>query len=245
MTNRNEIHNTSENENNTGNQINTGRVLVAAGALAAVAVGSGAAALLTSGNSTDDNQLDAVEDVVVSDQSNVDGVRERVILTLNEPADLDFDDVDRTAEFVVPSAYTPGQECLWSAPPQPTAELDRGIGVQHGVHLAYFVAQFESDSMAAAAASSVSDCYRYYAARLAEDLGRSPGVSQLDRDQEFTIEGGMQLETRIASPSFNEPGPVGFSARNGSAVAVLLDLDNALDTFDGPSLASDLVLANS
>ena len=56
MTNRNEIHNTSEHENNTGNQINTGRVLVAAGALAAVAVGSGAAALLTSGNSTDDNQ---------------------------------------------------------------------------------------------------------------------------------------------------------------------------------------------
>ena len=92
MTNRNEIHNTSENENNTGNQINTGRVLVAAGALAAVAVGSGAAALLTSGSSTDDNQLDAVEDVVISDQSNVDGVRERVILTLNEPADLDFDD---------------------------------------------------------------------------------------------------------------------------------------------------------
>jgi hypothetical protein len=211
-------------------------------ALARLAVVIGSTLLIgagCSGEPAERGELGTVREVVVSESTSDDGVTESLIVTLGTPAELALEAVDTGAVAVAPWEFDPGDACVGRDVPVPTGEHGRGIAMQRGVHVAYFIATY-ADADAAHEAQSSLMCYHRATAALATDVGRTPGTPSHEQRQEMGWDGAHQTETRISPPMFQDDGPVVFSGRVDEVVAFLVDLDNGLDEFDGPNLAVQL-----
>lgn len=201
----------------------------------------GALGTACSGGTDANSDLGNVDDIVVSETTDDNGVTERLIVTVGQPANLDLVPINSAVELVAPWEYDPGSSCMSVNIPVPSVEVDRGIAEQSGVYVAYFVAEFENVEMAADAQSGVGFCYPAHTVTLAEALGRTPGATDLQQQQELSSNGLTEFETRVSPPRFGDPGPVTFTARDDNTVAFLIDLDNRFDIHDGWNLAGELV----
>lgn len=215
---------------------------IAAIATGAITLGLLSGACSTAGPSVDQQSSDLgnVKEVLLSESTDENGVTEEITITLGNPASLNLTPIDTSVNLVSPWDYVPGESCQLDELPMPTTELNRGLAEQSGLHLVYFVAEFDTAEAAHDAQSGSSYCYPNYTTTLAADLGRSPGVATVERLQETSFNGNAEVDTRISPPPFNDEGPVIFSARQDRVVAILIDLDNSLDSYDGMNLAREL-----
>lgn len=205
------------------------------------AIAFGVLATACSNGTGASSDLGNVNEAVAGETTDKSGVTERIIVTVGQPANLDLVPVDSPAVLVAPWEYDPGRNCEFADISVPSVEVDRGVAQQSGVHVAYFIAEFESSEIAEGVQSSVSRCYPEYTATLAATLGRTPGTTDLQQQQELSFNGTTEFETRVSPPSFGDPGPVTFTARDDRTVAFLIDLDNTLDVHDAWNLAGELV----
>lgn len=209
----------------------------------ASAAGLAGIALLGSaciGSSEDDQaagELGRVDEVVLSETVGDDGVTETITVSVGRPARLTMTTVDSGADLVSPGELEPSDSCLRFATPEPLEDTFRGIGEQDGVELAYFVAEYTDGDAANDAMSGASLCYLDYAAEVAAGRGFEPSVSPHDPLQFLDLHDGEQFEFRIHTQDFDDEGPAVYSARLGSTVATVIDLDNQLDQFDAESLS--------
>lgn len=220
------------------------RKFVAAMALGLAGLTLFGAACSGSDSSSSNTGFGNVEEVVVSETVNDDGSSETITVSAGRPASLSLTPLVSEVSLVSPAEYDPGESCEGFGSPEPVAEVGRGLGEQNGAQFAWFVTDYANEERAWSALTGTSFCYDNYAVDLAAELGRTPTESTLDEMQWAEMIDGEPVQFSIDVPSFDEAGPAIVSARTGGRLAMLIDLDNALDEHDAASLSVDLLLGS-